>query len=72
MLEASGFAIIHIHNLNKVSAPPWYIYSRLLRRRSINKVALKASDKTVWFWRRIDAALPWKGLSLIVVARRLE
>jgi glycosyltransferase involved in cell wall biosynthesis len=72
MLEASGFAITRIHNLNKVSALPWYIYSRLLRRRSINKVALKAFDKSVWLWRRIDGALPWKGLSLIVVTRRLE
>jgi hypothetical protein len=23
----------------------------------------------VWFWRRVDPVLPWKGLSLIVVAR---
>ena len=27
-------------------------------------------DKTVWIWRRIDAILPWRGLSLIVVARQ--
>ena len=27
-------------------------------------------DKTVWFWRRIDALLPWPGLSLIVVGRK--
>ena len=36
------------------------------------KVFLKIFDKTVWLWRRIDPVLPWKGLSLIVVARRPE
>ncbi len=42
----------------------------VLRRKSINKVTLKLFDKTVWFWRRVDALLPWKGLSVIVVARK--
>ena len=35
----------------------------------INKPVLKAFDKTVWLWSRIEALLPWPGLSLIMVAR---
>jgi SAM-dependent methyltransferase len=70
LLEANGFAIERVHDFNKIGAPPWYISSRLLRRDKINKLALKIFDKTVWIWRRIDRALPWRGLSLIVVARK--
>jgi glycosyltransferase involved in cell wall biosynthesis len=70
LLEANGFAIQRVHDFNKIGAPPWYISSRLLRRDKINKLALKIFDKTVWIWRRIDRALPWRGLSLIVVARK--
>jgi hypothetical protein len=28
-------------------------------------------DKTVWFWRRVDGLLPWPGLSLVAVAKRV-
>jgi hypothetical protein len=42
----------------------------VLRRGRISKVMLKLFDKTVWFWRLIDGALPWQGLSLVVVARK--
>jgi len=24
----------------------------------------------VWFWRRVDGLLPWRGLSLVAVAKR--
>jgi hypothetical protein len=33
-------------------------------------VTLKLFDKSVWFWRRIDFLLPWRGLSLVAVAER--
>jgi len=42
----------------------------VLRRRQINKVMLKIFDKTVWFWRRTDGLLPWRGLSLVAVASK--
>jgi hypothetical protein len=42
----------------------------LAGRRRISKPVLKIFDKTVWIWRRIDRFLPWRGLSLIVVARK--
>ena len=69
MVEACGFSIERVVNFNKVGAPPWYISSRLLGRERINKLALKIFDKTVWVWRRIDGVLPWRGLSVVVVAR---
>jgi hypothetical protein len=35
----------------------------------MSRPGLKLWDKTVWFWRRVDFLLPWRGLSLIIVAR---
>jgi len=44
----------------------------VLGRKQISKVTLKAFDKTVWLWKRIEGLFPWSGLSLIVVARRVD
>jgi SAM-dependent methyltransferase len=70
MLEAAGLRIETAHQLNKFGSLAWATYGGLLRRRSISKITLKLFDKSVWFWRRVDALLPWKGLSVIVVARK--
>jgi hypothetical protein len=59
-------------NFNKIGAPPWFFHSRILRSGRINKLTLKIFDKSVWIWRRLDGLFPWKGLSLIVVARKNE
>jgi glycosyltransferase involved in cell wall biosynthesis len=69
-LAASGFAVERAFSLNKIGTPPWWFHSKLLGSRHINKITLKIFDKTVWLWRRIDALLPWTGLSLVVVARK--
>jgi len=70
LLASHGFAIERLYQLNKIGAPAWWLFSRVFRRRQINKVTLKLFDKTVWFWRRIEGVLPWRGLSLIVVAKK--
>jgi SAM-dependent methyltransferase len=69
LLEREGLTIEHFHQINRIGTPAWWFYSAVLGRARINKLILKIFDKTVWFWRRIDPLLPWKGLSLIVVAR---
>jgi hypothetical protein len=56
--------------MNKVGALAWLLYGGLLRSTAINKPTLKIFDKTVWLWRRVDRLLPWRGLSLIAVARK--
>jgi glycosyltransferase involved in cell wall biosynthesis len=70
MLEASGFQVDREHQLNKIGALSWWVSGKLLRRSHISRPVLKLWDKTVWFWRRVDGVLPWKGLSLIMVAHR--
>jgi len=70
LIQDAGLQVEKLRSLNKISAPSWWLYSRVLGTSHISKLALKLFDKTVWIWRRIDGLLPWRGLSLIVVARK--
>ena len=70
LLESHRFMVETIYNFNKVGTPPWWIYSKVAGSRKISKPVLKIFDKTVWLWRRLDALMPWNGLSLILVARK--
>jgi glycosyltransferase involved in cell wall biosynthesis len=72
MLEAHGLTVERIHDFNRAGAPAWWLFSRVLGRKRVNKLTLKLFDKSVWFWRRVDRILPWPGLSLIAIARRRE
>jgi glycosyltransferase involved in cell wall biosynthesis/2-polyprenyl-3-methyl-5-hydroxy-6-metoxy-1,4-benzoquinol methylase len=70
MLTVAGFHVERLHQLNKIGTMSWWLYGKVLGRKRISKVALKLFDKTVWFWRRVDGLMPWRGLSLIAIARR--
>jgi len=70
LLESHGFKVERTYNFNRAGTPPWFLYSRLFGSRKISKLVLKVFDKSVWIWRRIDWLMPWRGLSLILVARK--
>jgi glycosyltransferase involved in cell wall biosynthesis len=72
MLGSIGFQISQKHQVNKIGSAGWWFSSRILHRPRISRPALKLWDKSVWLLRRIDAILPWQGLSLVVVARYTE
>lgn len=70
ILKNAGLLIERSYQVNRISLPIWWLASRVLQTRQLNKVTLKLFDKTVWLWRRLDFLIPWRGLSLIVVARK--
>lgn len=70
MLEAQGLTIESMQDLAKVGALAWLIFGRLLGQKRISKLWLKLFDKTVWLWRRVDWLIPWRGLTLVVVASK--
>jgi hypothetical protein len=70
MFRALGMKVEREQQINKLGALGWWFSSRVLRRDYISRPALKLWDKSVWLLRRIDGLLPWRGLSLVVVARR--
>ncbi|HYI94441.1 MAG TPA: glycosyltransferase [Bryobacteraceae bacterium] len=72
LLESNGFEIVRWAQLNKIGVPAWWIYGHMLKSKNISKITLKLFDKTVWLWRWVERLLPWPGLSLIAVARRVR
>ena len=70
LMRENGLELERVHQLNKISVVAWWLQGKLLRRKRIGKPALKLFDKSVWLWRRLDPILPWRGLTLVVVARR--
>jgi hypothetical protein len=71
MLGQTGFQIEQMYQLNKIGTLSWWLFGKVLGRKAISRPALKLFDKTVWFWRRVDGLLPWQGLSLVVVAKKI-
>jgi glycosyltransferase involved in cell wall biosynthesis len=69
LLGKIGFRIEQQRQINKIGAAGWWFSSRVLHRSRISRPGLKLWDKSVWLLRRIDPILPWRGLSLVVVAR---
>ncbi len=71
-LREHGFEPSAVYQLNKIGRPAWWLFGKVFQRRQIGKAFLKLFDKTVWLWKLTDRLLPWRGLSLIIVARRRE
>jgi glycosyltransferase involved in cell wall biosynthesis/ubiquinone/menaquinone biosynthesis C-methylase UbiE len=72
LIAALGLEVEQAVQINKASAMMWWFQAKLLRRKRLGKPMLKVFDKTVWLWRMMDKVLPWRGLSLVVVAKRPE
>jgi glycosyltransferase involved in cell wall biosynthesis len=70
LVAEHGFTVETVDNINKAGTFPWWVYSRVVRSHRISKLVLKLFDKTVWFWSRVNSLMPWKGLSLLVIARK--
>ena len=70
LIENAGFRVERLYQLNRFGTLAWMVYGGLLRRNRISKITLKLFDKSVWFWRRVDPLLPWRGLSIVAVARK--
>ncbi|MBI4891447.1 MAG: glycosyltransferase [Acidobacteria bacterium] len=70
LLRASGFEVLEVRQINRAGVLGWWFGGKVLRRSYLSKFPLKVFDKTVWFWRFLDKLLPWKGLSMVVVARK--
>ena len=70
LFTAHGFTVERVSGFNRAGAPPWWFYSKVLGSTRMSKFPLKVFDKTVWIWRRLDRALPWPALSLIVIASK--
>ena len=69
-LEKNGFELQQLFDFNRVTTPGWWWNGKVLRRRHFSRVQLKLLNLNVWWIKRLDPYLPWRGTSLIAVARK--
>ena len=71
-LAATGFEVVETHFFNRAAVPGWWWNGKVLRRRTFSRLQLKVFDLAVPMLRLLDRLLPWKGLGLVAIARRVE
>ena len=71
-LRQAGFEVSRVFDFNRFSVPGWWLNGKLLKRKTFSRIQLKMVDTLIPIVRRIDRRLPWKGQSLIAIARRPE
>ncbi len=69
-LEQAGFIIEKIWSFNKISCISWYINGKIFKRKHLSKIQLKIFNMSVWLFKIIDPILPWRGLSLVAIAKK--
>ncbi len=68
---AAGFEVERLFDFNRAGVPGWRV-NGWTGRTSFSRVQLKLFDSFVWLSKHLDRVLPWKGLSLIVIAKKRE
>lgn len=69
-LKGAGYRLERMHGFNSLAILGWWVNSRLLRRRAMGRVQIKAFDLCVPLVRMVESVVPLPGLSLIAIARR--
>jgi glycosyltransferase involved in cell wall biosynthesis len=72
LFEDLGYIIEECFTLNKVGVIGWWYRGKIAKQKVIGRVGLKAFNTLVPLFKLIDPILPWKGLSLVIVARKPE
>ncbi|MBL0156139.1 MAG: glycosyltransferase [Bryobacterales bacterium] len=68
--RAAGFEVEHYLEFNRITRPGWYVNGRIFKKRSFSRIQLAVFDALVPLWRRIDGLIPWRPVSIIIVARK--
>jgi len=69
-LTAAGFELEQIIDFNRFSVPAWWLNGKLLGRSRISRLQLKIVDVLMPLLNHTDELFPWKGLSLIGIAKK--
>jgi 2-polyprenyl-3-methyl-5-hydroxy-6-metoxy-1,4-benzoquinol methylase len=70
VMQAAGFDVETMLEFNRISRPGWYLNGKVLKREKIGRLQLRAFDRLVWLWRKIDHWLPWSSTSLIAIGTK--
>ncbi|MBW6467487.1 MAG: glycosyltransferase [Brevefilum sp.] len=67
-----GYAVEELFTLNKIGVLGWWYRGKVAKQKAIGRFGLKVFNVLVPAFKLIDPILPWKGLSLVIVARKPE
>jgi glycosyltransferase involved in cell wall biosynthesis len=67
-----GYEVEELFTLNKVGVLGWWYRGKVAKQAAIGRFGLKVFNVLVPVFKLIDRILPWKGLSLVIVARKPE
>jgi SAM-dependent methyltransferase len=67
-----GYEIEESFTLNKIGVLGWWYRGKITKQAAIGRFGLKVFNTLVPVFKLIDPLLPWKGLSLVIVARKPE
>jgi glycosyltransferase involved in cell wall biosynthesis/phospholipid N-methyltransferase len=70
-LRDTGFELESMRDFNHVAIPGWFLNGKLLKRRHFSRSQLKLFNMVVPVLRRVDGAIPGKGLGIVAVARKV-
>ncbi len=70
LFETIGYDIEELFSLNKIGVLGWWYRGKVSRQKAIGRFSLKVFNVLVPIFKIIDPILPWKGLSLVIVARK--
>ncbi|MEO8277886.1 MAG: bifunctional glycosyltransferase/class I SAM-dependent methyltransferase [Thermoanaerobaculia bacterium] len=69
---ATGFELVEWRYFNRAAVAGWWWNGKVLKRRTFSRIQLKLFDLVVPLLRRVDRFLPWPGLGLMAIARRVD
>ena len=70
LLREAGLEVEETCGFNFLAISGWWVNSRLLRRKRMDRIQIKLLEMMVPVMRVVEAILPLPGLSLICVARK--
>jgi glycosyltransferase involved in cell wall biosynthesis len=70
LFENIGYEINELFTLNKIGVLGWWWRGKVAKQNVIGRFGLKSFNVLVPIFKLIDPLLPWKGLSLVIVAKK--
>ncbi len=72
MMERAGFEVVFQKQACKVGSLAWFINGTILRRRRLTPRQMKLFDRCWPVFKLFDKVLPWAGMSLIMVGKKVD
>ena len=72
LFENMDYEIEELFTLNKIGVLGWWFRGKVTQQEAIGRFGLKMFNLLVPLFKLLDPVLPWKGLSLVLVAQKRE